>query len=727
MKRLVLEKIIGIAVFTGLLILIADELSFFHTARNISFEEPAREKLSASAQALDSAFSKIKIVTDSIFGNIEGESLEKASVQKQMEKLVNLYPIDGLFFAFENKDIRNSYALLFSKCSGFIEVPNLFEESVDNQYKKWYYETYEKGQAWWIDPVSEKLFGERIVGCCLPLSLKGGEKGFAMIIYNSTRIYERLQQFGLSRYGLPYIMDSTTVFIAHPLDETRSLGQLGEDYADHVLVRLTEDLTIRKKLKDDYIHRNTVTGQLCKENFAPINETGWLLGLSVYDGGSLESKIYQYSMKCCLIHLLLLGSLWIIVVIFFISQWLKKQACFSYILPFLFFGIIIGIIAAYNRFPVNNYSAQGNYLNSIFEQIKINQEEQDFLNKYKIYNKWDPQRIVDYNSLYKFIDRYREESLKLYDDPVKIIPTGLYLHSIQFVNSYEIRVSGILWQKFEVSDTGENNKSIFHSPDYPGKGILFPGAQINEYEQTDTLFAGEKKMVLYRWNFDINIPQQLSYSLFPFGKNNITLPLWSVNLDDNTILIPDMESYKQLYPDVCPGLGNNFKINGWNILSTYYSYAMESYLCNFGNTDIYGINRFPELMFNISVSREFINSLVCKIIPIGVVLVFLFTILFVRDNSDGFNNIIGCSGLFFVLVFDHINLRETVLSDGIMYLEYCYFFTYVLLLLVTLTSFQSENNVKVKEYLQGSNRMLKRFFWIFVFGTMAITTLFIFY
>jgi hypothetical protein len=58
---------------------------------------------------------------------------------------------------------------------------------------------------------------------------------------------------------------------------------------------------------------------------------------------------------------------------------------------------------------------------------------------------------------------------------------------------------------------------------------------------------------------------------------------------------------------------------------------------------------------------------VYKIIPLLIVQVLLLTILFVRNDSDGFNNIIGCSGLFSVLMFDHINLRESVTSSDIMY------------------------------------------------------------
>jgi hypothetical protein len=270
-------------------------------------------------------------------------------------------------------------------------------------------------------------------------------------------------------------------------------------------------------------------------------------------------------------------------------------------------------------------------------------------------------------------------------------------------------------------------EKLYHYDTYVNKGLFFPGAHVSVLERTDSIEAvlDNYPAVLYRWNFDVEIEQQLSYSLYPFGKNEISLALWSRDFDDNTIITPDLDSYKQIYPTDCPGLGNHFHIRGWDISGSYYSYSMESYLCNFGNSYIYGINQFPELMFSISISRKFIDILICKIVPLTVILVLLFTILFVRVKSDGFNNIIGCSGLFFVLVLDHINLRESVLSEQIMYLEFCYFFSYILLLLITITSFDISRNGR--SYNAWVDSVLKHYFWTIIFGAMAIVTISFFY
>ena len=262
---------------------------------------------------------------------------------------------------------------------------------------------------------------------------------------------------------------------------------------------------------------------------------------------------------------------------------------------------------------------------------------------------------------------------------------------------------------------------------YKNKGILFPGGRIADLSPKDTLdiLLDNHPATLYRWNFDMDIGQKMSYSLYPFGKSEITIPFWSADLDDNTLLIPDLTSYKQIYPTNMPGLDSHFTIKGWNLLSSYFSYSYDSYLCSFGNMDIHGINHFPELMFNISISRKFVDILICKIVPLMVILTLLFTLIFIRKKEDGFNNVIGCSGLFFVLVLDHINLRETVLSEGIMYIEFCYFISYIILLLVTVTSFEVDK--KQSGYTKALDFALRNYFWSIILGAMAIVSVLYFY
>lgn len=704
--------------------LLIGEFTFFSKALDIRFEEQARTKLNTVAEQLSTSLANAHLLTDSITSSLTSQSFAKSHIKNMMIGVVDSYPIDGLFFTIDSP-AKRSYSLLYSSKRGFMDIPHGNET-----YKEYAHWTLAKGCSWWTSPIMDELMGERIVACCVPFWANSDETGIVMVIYNTTHMYDRLQGMGLNRYGLPYIIDSETYFVAHPVDETRSLAQLANDYNDPTLITLANNLLSDNPTLKSYTHNNTVTVQQCTEILASIAETGWVAGLSVYDGHSLESASYRQAMKQSAIRMLIYLVITFIILLVFINDRFFRfhlPQLYYYSLPFVFLGVIISIIVIYNFFPVNGYlSDQQEYDKAVFEPIHLEASQRKLLDEKGIKEKWDPRRIVDSHSLTTFTDGYSTQAQGLYGESMKLIPTGIYVQSIQFNNSYEIRVSGILWQKF-INDNSVCSK--YHTSEYPKKGITFPGARVDSYELTDSIdiFIDGHHGTLYRWTFDIDIPQKLSSKLFPFGTSELRLPLWSADLDDNTLIVPDLDSYKQTFPDICPGIDNNLSISGWDIVNSYYSYSIESYLTNFGNTYMRGVNRFPELVFNVSVTRKFLDSLVCKIIPLLVVLVLLFAILFVRNDSDAFNNIIGCSGLFFVLVFDHINLRESVASGDIMYLEYCYFFSYLLLLLITVTSFRIESESKAGKLLEITNTILMRYFWVIIFGLLTMATIVKFY
>lgn len=722
-KRIVRIAIYIAAIFISVSLLIG-EFSFFSKAFDIRFDEQARIHLDTVAGQLSTSFAKAHILTDSITSHLTSQLLSKPEISKMMTEIVGSYPINGLFFTIDSP-ARQVYSLLYSAKTGFIDIP-----PGNENYKEYTRQTLVKGCSWWTFPMMDELMGERIVGCCVPFRAKSGESGVVMVIYNTTHLYDRLQNMGLNRFGLPYMMDSLTYFVAHPVDEIRSLAELADNYHDSVLKTLVNDLRIGNLTQKNYTHDNTVTGKKCSEILAPIAGMGWIVGLSVYDGHSLESASYRQAMKRSGIRIIIYLVITLILLLIVINEQFfrcRKPQLYYSSLPFVSLCVITAVIAIYDSFPVNGYlSDQQEYDKDVFEQTHLDASQRKLLDEKGIKEKWDPRRIVDSRSLATFINGYGRQAQELYGEPTRLIPTGIHIQAIEFDNSCEIRVSGILWQKFL---NEESAGSAYHTHEYPKKGILFPGARISSYELADSIdiFLDGHSGILCRWNFDIDIPQKLSNKLFPFGTNELSLPLWSADLDDNTLIVPDLEAYKQTFPDICPGLASNLSISGWNIVDSYYSYSIESYLTNFGNTYMRGVNRFPELIFNVSVSRKFLDSLVCKIIPLSVVLVLLFTILFVRNDSDGFNNIIGCSGLFFVLILDHINLRESVTSGGIMYLEFCYFFTYLLLLLITVTSFRVDSGSSSEKFLKITNTILMRYFWTIILGLMAITTIVRFY
>ena len=656
--------------------------------KNVKFESFAKESLQVVADELNLLFSE----TDSLYAALL-PLLERNADSEEINQFIKTLNND--LFADEIYIVRSDSDL------------ETKQEWLKDVIKK------NSGENVWGGPVFDSSVGKRIAYNITPCNIN---ETYIVFIYSTNRIFKKLLQTDISRFGIPYIMNNLTYFVAHPLGETRSLLQLGYDNNNEVLVRLSEHVIQGKPLEDNYRHVNTITKQISSEILIKLNKTGWFLGFVTYDGKALESADYQTILRRC--HILL----FFIIGIFFMLIWHlfsrgKVKEFSIFVFPVILFAMLAATISVYNYYPLQSENNEGA---RDFMKHSLNSET----HLREIHSKWDMKRLISQNSLQAFVGGYQEESKILFGEPAKLIPMGVYFYSADFTNPYTIRLTGTFWQKFLIlgEDYPQEMLDIYHYEDFNKMGVFLPGAYINNIEQTDVTETkiGDYPARLFRWNFDIESVQKLSYSLYPFGKNNIELTFWANDIDSNVILIPDLEGYMQLYPTAKPGIDRKFHLKSWDIYSSYFTYIMESYLSNFGNIDIQGVNQFPELIFCISIMRRFGDILIGKVIPLTIVLLLLFTILFVRDRSDGFNNIIGCSGLFFVLIIDHINLRESIAPEEIMFLEYAYFLSYALLLFVAVTSFDifkrgNENSIKM-------DSTIRKYFWTFVLGIMTMVT-----
>jgi len=673
----------------------------------ISIEAFARESMREAADSMDLLFSE----TDTLYSRLM-PLVERGAGAKEVAGALNA--AGGAFFA-DGVYIMPSggagAAHILNNGAGFRAGDTLIERY------DWLRSADTGAGSVWGGPVLDPHSGRRVVYRRISPDENDSLRASVVFVYSTQKIYRKLLETGLNRFGLIYIIDDSTEFIAHPLDETRSLLELGRDYRDNTLLRLSGDVINGRPFEGDYRHSNSVTSKRCNEALYRLNATGWLLGLSIYDGQALESAEYQTTLRRGCIELTFLcGAFLILLCVAVQFRLIRNFAVFS--CPLILLAMLICVVAAYNRYPLQSGASvdAGDFVRRSAREERPPLHRESF--------KWDLRRLTSRSSLDSFVADYGRGAMALHDEPVKIIPTGLYVYGADFVTPHSLRITGMIWQKFLISgeDCPEGIAKKYLNDDYDRKGAFFPGAYVWKMEEIGVIDAVVEgcPVRLYRWDFDIEMVQELSYSLYPFGKNEISMMLWSNDLDNDIILTPDLESYKQLYPTDKPGLHSGFQLKRWNVIGTFYRYAMESYLCSFGNADIQGINEYPELVYNISISRKFVDILIGKIIPLAIVLLLLFTIVFVRVTSDGFNNIIGCSGLFFVLMMDHINLRESVSSEEIMFLEFCYFISYLMLLFIAITSFDLFK--RGESYNLKIDRTIKKGFWIFATAMMTTIT-----
>ena len=173
---------------------------------------------------------------------------------------------------------------------------------------------------------------------------------------------------------------------------------------------------------------------------------------------------------------------------------------------------------------------------------------------------------------------------------------------------------------------------------------------------------------------------------------------------------------------------------GWNIKRSFFLYTTKSDDTNFGIKDNKYHQDFPLLDFRVDIQRDFFNIFVITLIIPMIVVLLLFLIQWIvikkiEDNNSytTLDMISAGSSLVFIMILEQINVRQNIATSGIIYIDYCYFIFYLLILAVVINGalFASDLNIRWIEYKQ--NLLAKLLFWPSLNILLLIVTLFIFY
>jgi len=266
-------------------------------------------------------------------------------------------------------------------------------------------------------------------------------------------------------------------------------------------------------------------------------------------------------------------------------------------------------------------------------------------------------------------------------------------------------------------------------------------------EEPFTTRSGNTELV--RWGFKATLYQDFDFSKYPFGREYVQIQLRHKQFTKNVILVPDLESYKLINPTAWPGLQPDIFLHGWNINKSYFSYRFENYSTSFGLADYAGLTDFPELYFTIEISKQIFGAIISHALPLAVVALLLFALLLLSSNMEVgklevVEAIAACAGFFLVIVFSHLGIRESFAVQDIMYLEYFYYVTYVLILFTVanyviiasskqkkersaFTSEMSETSFLIKLIRHHDNLFVKVLYWPLSQLAVLILTLLEFY
>lgn len=308
------------------------------------------------------------------------------------------------------------------------------------------------------------------------------------------------------------------------------------------------------------------------------------------------------------------------------------------------------------------------------------------------------------------------------------VPTGVFIHNGQFSlqgvsDIYPgVFLSGYIWQRYSLKNhTTLERDVIVANAHYFSKKKL--------YHHTDL----DNETIC--WSFDCSLYQKYNSLLYPFDHRHITLDLLHKNFENNVALVPDLESYDSIDSLMLPGLSlKTLQFSHWNISKSFFSFNFFNFKTDLGLKS-FEYNQIPYLQYIITMQRKLGGSFLMYIILFLVVLIILFVLLtaFLRQGTlidiVGFSTlgVLGsCSGLLFVLITSEINLRQTLLTEGIVYLEYLYFICYLAIIGVIINSILFAKG-KPSFVTYEDNLICKLLYWPLLLLLMVLVTAYALY
>jgi len=571
------------------------------------------------------------------------------------------------FYAIDIK--RQSSQVVYNNLSFNYTIKTPLYDSLNSD---WYCSAIKTG-AHWNEPRKEYTSSNYLVDYSVPFKIGDQSKitydGVVCVSLSVDLIHEFVKALKFKKTGYATLLSPKGRFIYHPKDELvrDTMGIFGLAHYK-MSISKKRDPVYKNSQRLIQIATKAVNGETGCDNYTSIvsYQPMKYCYMPLYNGWSLSSLclkkefIYfykDYKPRLFWVSLLILINLCLAVLYF-----IEKRAWLKSILITCLFGL--GLMVVW-------------YMNYQFPKVQGKEELV----------------IGDYEGLQTFQHKYDGTT----GTKAIFIPTGVFVQSIEFSSANNIKATGYIWQHYKLTDT------------ITSRGFVLPEAEDLSVEVAYEKTQGDVQSI--GWYFSTTIRERFDYADFPFDREKLWLRLWHKDFDKNVVLVPDVNSYDVINPSFMPGIEKDFVLAGWNMVSSYFSYIYNSYNTNFGIKDYIGQTDFPELYFNVGLARVFINPFISHLIPLLVVMLMLFSILQVGKKNDkkgvlGFNSlsaVSACSALFFVVIFNHINIRSSLSVSGIVYFEWFYIVCYLAIMYVSVSAIliAKDDGIKLFQYKEN--------------------------
>jgi hypothetical protein len=646
------------------------------------------------AKALDSRLNAISERAGEYVAEVTAIDNETQLLQSIKDESLRFPLVLGVTVAFEPGGFmgRERYAPFFNKSRNefqFIEASYDYTDPTLTT-AEWYTDVVAARQSKWSAPYYAEAAETMVVDYGVPLvnSLGAviGIVDYAIALSDFTQIVDSLS-VGEAGYGFTY--EPGGAILSHPNPE-------------YLLVNVFQlkdrkDESIIAKLRDDregvVAYDSTYTYKYSWFFFRELESTGWKSVL-VFAADDLLGASDEGRRK--IIHIAIGASLLLMTILLLalgVNQYNSEKLWW--------------IVTAVSVIIIGNIILIW-YLN-LKTDFSLFDSEQE--------------RIVNQTILKKYMERYDQDLYKLTNAIYIKIPTGIFIESYE-LNPFEASIIGRLWMKYPKS-LYKTVPPAFYFPDVSAiesRGLVSEIVSETEYED----------YVLVTWNFRATLEQNFSYQQFPFEQNDIQVVILHPDFSKNILLVPDLDSYDVLNPSVKPGLNADITVPSSNTISSFFTFKTIDYKTNFGN-EARAKNHYA-LKFNMVAKRIWLSPIIANIIPILIVALIMFIVLYVSSNKEEgrsgmttMNVIQSSAGFLFILLLAHVNERNRIETPEIAYIELFYFSMYVFITLETVALAMLFRDANSRIFSYGDNLVLKLLFWPVLVSIWLAVTLLRFY
>lgn len=669
-----------------------------------AIEKTTRDAADAAAR-IDADLNRFMPLVKALADDLGSERLLDQNLQQRLRVLLDDSPgLEGIGvayapYAYDSK--RRLYAPYLIRQGDKITAKQIedFYDYTDPAIK-WYSDPLQHGPSWdepsWGE-ASEALMSTYSV----PFFRDDGEgrsvaAGVAYISFSLDAIGRLIKEIDSGQTGWNLLLSKAGFMIAHPrardVSERLNVFTYAAKLKDKVLLAAAKKMTSGQQ---GFFHfYNPDSGQDLVVFYQPIPVTGWSLGVvRVKDELSFDVTAIRHQIIWLLLSLVItLASL---AVVLSARRYLTQPV-----------ATLWGRVIILSLLLVSAASATAWLTFTPFRG-----------------NSTQATKILDRNGRDAMLNDLKDTRLIQHRETPQFVPTGIYLQTMEFSAPHHLFVTGYIWQKHA---TGQPQTS---------EGVHLPTAISATI--TEAYRHQEGPIETVGWYFEATLRQNMNYSKYPFANETIQIQLWPKDFNTDIVLIPDLDAYTFLNPTSLPALKRGLQLHGWSIKRSFFSFDTHEFETDFGMAGYHRQEDLPELRFNLEIQRNLLDAMINHIIPIVMVAILLFVVLVTSTKDEleakrlGFNPSgvmrLG-SGLLFVLLISHIQLRNAIQVEQVMFMEYYFFIMYLMIIFTALHSLLFNlKTVNIPIVDREQSLLFKLLYWPLLFSLQLLVTVLIFY